>query len=348
MKGITCLVLLLTILLLPAAALAEALSGDWQYTLNDEGRAIVVRYLGNSKELQMPWNLDGHIIVEIGEEAFAHNTTLRSIKLPVGVTVIRMNAFTGCTRLSDVTLPVLLETIEDGAFSECTALTTINIPESVVEIGDNVFDKSILLTGSADSLAPDYAAACGLAYATDASSTAVPTVKDPADDYQYDIRNGYAVITNYVGHDYEITIPSELGGYPVRAIGTNAFSSSYGVERVVLPEGLTELERTAFRKCSSLTSIVLPSTLVSIGDNAFYECENLLEIVLPASLVSLGDRAFTGCTELRSVTIYADLSNIRTYTFYNCHATLTIYAPKGSAAERHANSRGYNFVAIEK
>lgn len=348
MKRIICLVLLLAVLLLPAATLAEALSGDWQYTLNDEGRAIVVRYMGNAREVQMPWNLDGHIIVEIGEEAFANNTRLRSVKLPVGVSVIRMNAFAGCTQLTEVTLPVLLETIEDGAFSNCPALATINIPDSVAEIGEGVFDSAILLTGSADSLAPGYAAACGLAYAADASSTVVPAAKDPAADYQYNIRNGYAVITSYIGRDYEITVPSELGGYPVRAIGTNAFSSSYGVERVILPEGLTELERTAFRKCPGLTSIVLPSTLVSIGDNAFYQCENLQEIVIPASVISLGDRAFTGCSQLRSVTIYADLSNIRTYTFYQCHSTLTIYAPKGSAAERHAYSRGYNFVAIEK
>ena len=67
-----------------------------------------------------------------------------------------------------------------------------------------------------------------------------------------------------------------------------------------------------------------------------------------ANVQILGDKAFTGCTQLKRVTILAPLQSLRTYTFYNCHPTLTICAAKGSAAERHARSRGYRFEALEE
>lgn len=337
---------LLLLLLVPLIVHADTVSGDWQYTLNDEGRAVITDYLGAAREVKMPWNVDGHIIAEIGEGAFADDIALRSIQLPVGVTIIRMEAFRGCTALQEVSLPPLLETIEDGAFAGCTALTLVEIPDSVAELGEAVFDARTALSGSGDSLAPGYARACGLLY-LDSALLNEEDVPDDDDKYQYDIVNGYARITSYIGEEYEVVVPAELGGYPVRVIGTNAFSSRYEVEKVVLPEGLTELERTAFRKCPALRAIELPGTLRYIRDNAFYQCENLEEITIPASVVELGDRAFTGCSQLKRVTIYAPLQSMRTYTFFECHSTLTIYAPKGSVAERHAHSRGYRFVAID-
>ena len=39
-------------------------------------------------------------------------------------------------------------------------------------------------------------------------------------DYDYDVSNGEAVITHYYGSGGNVTIPSELGGYPVTSIGS--------------------------------------------------------------------------------------------------------------------------------
>ena len=99
--------LFLLILFFLSIAFAEATSGDWQYTLNDSGRAVITRYSGMAKEVTVPWNLDGHIVIEIGECAFAGNTRLRSVKMPAGIICIRMNAFMGCSVLEEVTLPTL-------------------------------------------------------------------------------------------------------------------------------------------------------------------------------------------------------------------------------------------------
>lgn len=331
------------ILLLPYCALADSVYGDFAYVLNGEGQAVITHYSGREQNVELPWNIQGKMIAEIGVEAFAGNTSIRTVKLPIGVTVIRENAFRDCANLTRVELPSRLETIEDGAFLGCAALTELEIPESVAELGEACFESWTKLTGNDNSIAGDYAKAVGLNYGETVQATPAP--KDTSAYYQYKIRNGGAVITGYLGEESTVVIPSSLGGYPVQAIGEDAFSSCYAVERVIVPEGVTELERIAFRFCTGLTYIQLPSTLRSIGENAFYRCEGLEEIEIPEGVTELGNKAFRGCTRLQRVTLPRSLKTIPWYAFFECHARLTIYAPKGSAAETFAGRQGYKFVA---
>jgi len=116
----------------------------------------------------------------------------------------------------------------------------------------------------------------------------------------------------------------------------------------VVPEGVTELDRVAFRYCPGLVEVQLPSSLRKIGDNAFYRCEGLEEIVIPEGVTELGDRAFRGCTMLRKVTLPRSLKTIPWYAFFECHERLIIYGPSGSAAEIYAGRKGYNFVSTGK
>lgn len=332
-------------LLLPCAALADESFGDWTYTLNADGQAVVTRYNGRQTDVSLPWNIKGHMVGEIGRAAFAGNTTIESVKLPAGVTVIREDAFRDCASLRSVQMPSRLATIEDGAFLGCAALTEVALPESVAELGEACFDSRTKLIGGSDSIVAAYAQAVGLAYAGKAAETPAP--RNDEKDYQYEIRSGGAVITSYIGGDSEVVIPAELGGYPVRAIGENAFSSCYSVETVVVPEGVTTLERVAFRYCTGLTEVQLPSSLRSIGDNAFYRCEGLEEITIPEGVTALGDRAFRGCLSLRRVTLPRSLKTIPWYAFFECHERLIIYGYGGSKAESYADQRGYGFVEIK-
>jgi len=177
----------------------------------------------------------------------------------------------------------------------------------------------------------------------------LPTRRPSAEqNYQYKIQNGGVVITSYVGKEYVVEIPEEIAGYPVRVIGSNAFSSRYDVETVILPEGLIEIEKTAFRFCTGLMSIQLPSTLKTIGEYAFFHCENLVEIVIPDGMTALGSRAFQCCYRLQHVTMSAKMKTIPTNTFFECHSRLTIHAPSGSAAESFAHRKGYRFTSTGK
>ncbi len=336
----------LLVMLIPWTAQADTVFGSFTFALTPSGQAIITRYTGKEKNPEMPWHIQGHMVVEIGSEAFAGNNAVETVKLPVGVSIIRENAFRDCSSLKSVDLPSRLATIEDGAFLGCVKLMELEIPDSVAELGEKCFESWTKLTGSEESIAGLYAKAAGLNY-----GETVQVPPEPVDEsayYQYEIRNGSAVITSYLGEDSEVMIPSSLGGYPVRVIGENAFSSRYSVEKVVVPEGVTELDRVAFRYCPGLIEIQLPSSLRKIGDNAFYRCEGLEEIVIPEGVTELGDRAFRGCTMLRKVTLPRSLKTIPWYAFFECHERLIIYAPSGSAAEIYAGRKGYSFVSTGK
>jgi len=56
---------------------------------------------------------------------------------------------------------------------------------------------------------------------------------------------------------------------------------------VELPEGVTKIEREAFRYCE-ISSIKLPSTLRLISDNAFADCENLKTVDFGCGLTHVG------------------------------------------------------------
>ena len=67
----------------------------------------------------------------------------------------------------------------------------------------------------------------------------------------------------------------------IKYIGYNAFNGSTNLERVFLPESVTELKTAAFNYCISLSIVYLPSTLEIIGDGVFCSCYSLQRIVIP-------------------------------------------------------------------
>lgn len=65
----------------------------------------------------------------------------------------------------------------------------------------------------------------------------------------------------------------------------------------------------------NLTKVILPNSLISIGRSAFNDCSNLNEIILPNSLISIGDSAFGRCSSLQSLDIPSSVQSINSYCF---------------------------------
>lgn len=121
---------------------------------------------------------------------------------------------------------------------------------------------------------------------------------------------------------------------------------------VELPEGVTKIEREAFRYCE-INSVKFPSTLRLISDNAFADCENLktidfgcglthvgssaswytfsesgLERVnFPKQIKSIGRGAFYG-SQLKEVTLNEGLEAIEDDSFMMCLDLKNISIPK--------------------
>lgn len=121
-------------------------------------------YGGDDKVIEVPSQINGQPVVEIGESAFETDsknvtesivlpdtvkvigsfafcdcTALKSIVVPSSVKKIGSFAFNGCTSLTDVTILDGVTHINGCAFGDCTNLKSIKIPNSVKRIDDTAF-----------------------------------------------------------------------------------------------------------------------------------------------------------------------------------------------------------------
>ncbi len=152
------------------------------------------------------------------------------------------------------------------------------------------------------------------------------SVKKESYGFSYSVSNGNATITQYDGFDSHVTIPDSIDGYPVTAIGDDAFwyGESYSgqiVESIELPSTITSIGKYAFF-ATHIKEITLPNSLKTIGEGTFGDCASLVTVDIPSSVVSIGDHAFRNCTSLSSgqtdFKIPDSVTHIGQYAFYGC------------------------------
>ena len=165
-------------------------------------------------------------------------------------------------------------------------------------------------------------------------------------DYQYkvDTLTGTAVITGYTGAGGSITLPAELGGYPVTAVGNSAFKGQSAITEVVVPAGVVSLGRNAFDSCTALQRLTLHEGIRRIGYQAFARCPALRQLTLPQSLLDIESRAFDDCTGLESLIIPNRDTRLDPDALRGCSPTLI--APPGAYAEAYARQYSLPFRPI--
>ena len=92
-------------------------SGDYTYTLLEDGTAEITKYLGRETALEIPALLDGYIVTSIGEGAFYKRERLETVTIPDSVTRIGENAFNNCTGMQTVNIPGSVTIIDKQAFA---------------------------------------------------------------------------------------------------------------------------------------------------------------------------------------------------------------------------------------
>ena len=116
--------------------------------------------------------------------------------------------------------------------------------------------------------------------------------------------------------------------------GTLGSSKSYSANQ--LPEYSFTNSLTSKGK-TSLQKILLPNTLTEIGNYAFQECTGLLEIVVPNSVTAIGEGAFKGCTNMLKATLSNSITKIDNTVFYRCYG-LTSFTIPGSVTQIGSSS----------
>ena len=82
----------------------------------------------------------------IGTDIFYGCSSLKSVKLPKDLEVIKDSMFEGCTSLKSIELPSGITKIEEEAFKDCSALSKIKLSDKITEIGTNAFKDCLVLT----------------------------------------------------------------------------------------------------------------------------------------------------------------------------------------------------------
>ncbi len=104
---------------------------------------------------------------------------------------------------------------------------------------------------------------------------------DYSKDFSYHEDSNGIVIDGYIGEiKGEIRVPSLINDKKVYKIATNAFDNEDLFKKVIIEEGIEEIDECAFNFVSSLEEIYLPSSLKIIEGNAFFITYNLKNIYL--------------------------------------------------------------------
>lgn len=140
--------------------------------------------------------------------------------------------------------------------------------------------------------------------------------------------NGTITISAYTGSSGSVVIPATIGGLPVTAIGTNAFSFELTLGSVTLPDTVLAIETGAFQDCHNLTNLSLSGSLARIGDYAFNACWGITNLAFPNSVTNIGVAAFGSCHNLATVSLPANLRSIGDQSFNNCFALSSVSVPE--------------------
>lgn len=206
----------------------------------------------------------------IGDYAFAH-TSLKSVEVPSSVTKISDRAFFHCDFLETIQLHEGLRAIGESAFAD-SGLVSLFIPASIESIGGSItVNTSIVHSGE------------------DVTFEISPDSKQLFFDGQ-----GGLYRREDDGIHFIQLIDRETTEYNVydeaRFIDEYAFAYHDHIERVMLPEGVREISKSAFRVCPRLREVHIPESLVSIGKEAFLDTA-LESLYLPAGFETLADDA---------------------------------------------------------
>ena len=250
----------------------------------DDGTVSIICSDKSVVHAEIPAEIDGHPVSELGE-----------------------GCFDGCSSLETVSIPDTVTAIRDYAFQGCSMLDTVEIPASVVEIGDFVFEGCTSLAEIVtDADNREYLSEDGILFTKEQDTL----LRFPA----------AAKITDYTLPDSCVTVAPwaftqcrylERVELPeVIAMGADAFMGCTALESVVLSDSITELIGATFANCTGLVEADLPSHLVSIGDKCFFGCVHLYGVKFPDTLKSIGEQAFFGCNAIQEMTLPAGVKTI--------------------------------------
>ncbi|MBQ7250233.1 MAG: leucine-rich repeat protein [Bacilli bacterium] len=262
-----------------------------------------VRHLG-SKAFAGGYALErvtfGLGLEEIPDNVCLECGNLTTVVLPEGgLRKIGYRAFEKCYSLNDVVVPEGVVTIENDAFINCSALTNITLPTTLKTIGSDAFSGSAIADFHWNIASIDkWLQIEGKRFADRnvhlyLDGELLTEVTMPID---------YVSVPDYAFH-YCADLTSVILTDNIRAIGANAFKGCDGLtnDSIKYGEGLETIGVAALASCNGLTQAIIPDGVTEVENSAFEYCTNLTSVVFPASLTKIDVYCFYFCQNIEKV-----------------------------------------------
>ena len=266
---------------------------------------------------------------------------------------------------SSLIIPESVEVIGDCAFDGCAELETLHIPASVKHIQGNPFTSMLPIT--TDS--PLYVVKDDILYDKDYTrlihtfSLSKTILIDPSvRKIEHSAFRGCNNLSNIIVHS-EI---SEIGGYAfsycpnlnnviinakmeiipdglfrgsgiyefvipaeTKKIGMASFADCKRLQKVDIPENVTEIDAFAFENDESLKNVTINANIQAIEQGTFRGCSSLKEIIIPEGVKSIGTEAFKDCTSLETIRLPYSIEKLEDAVFDGCTNLKRIELPRG-------------------
>ena len=232
----------------------------------------------------------------IGMYAFS-GTGITSVTLPKRISEMGSYVFSACKTLKDVGFEKGFACpLPDYAFMNCIAIAQVTIPGDIVTLGRTVFSGNKALTTVTFGLTANGDVSQLKEIGADVFNNCSKlnllrlekTVKDAEGNPTYENDKLPA-----------LTALGESGAYI-----SGPFTKCVALTKIVIPDEVTKIGKTAFEGCTKLTSVTLPKNLTLIRESAFMDCTLLASVKFsdetPDASVTLEESAFKSCKALTS------------------------------------------------
>lgn len=268
--------------------------GDFTYTVDGDGNAVVESWVSDAKEVVIPSEMGGHIVTEIATEAFLESRVYK-VTIPASVNYISTdNPFASCVALEEIdvdpenknycSVDGILYTKDMKKLVHYPAAKSgdsFEVPDGIEEIGiagisENGL-KSISLPDSLSKIGRHSFSFDERLESIDMSGTSIEKVE----------------VMAFVN----CNVLTEVKFSPdTKEIALGAFYGCSKLEEVELPEGLETVGQSAFLG-TAMKEVSVPDTVTSIGYSAFGYDENQNPIDGFTIIGAYNSAAYTYCKD---------------------------------------------------
>ena len=297
--------------------------GEYAFDACENINSLEITELGNWCEIEFENYISNPTY--ICDSFLLNGEEISEITIPGNVTQINDYAFFDCKNITKVIAHSGVTRIGESAFYRCQNLVTLEGGAGIIEIGEDAFMRSAIKN---ITLGNNLQRICGGAFNNCWGLTGINVPKSVT--YM-----GYGAFTGcfYLARvDIEdlssfcSILFDDADANPIK----NAkciYIDNQQILNLILPEGITAINKYVFYGCTSLQGVTFPKSLITVGFSSFQGCTGVTEITFIENITEIHDFAIADCSSLHTVSVLNPNCQIGSGFVKNCSALQSINLP---------------------